>query len=469
MMRWSSPLLILAALVSCSAADKPAPVPPVPDPAAALPPAPSVPAPLSDAGASTGNAATSREEARIAKMLKKVAASRKLAPKRTVPGRTLDRSALLDRVKSHVAREVPKDAIQNEGYAMKLLGLVPSEFDYEAETYALLEAQLAGYYEPADGTMYMAADLDDDNAKATLAHELVHALQDQYWDLSTRSKYRKGESDLSATTSALAEGDATSAMFDVLLTGSGRSALDLPEEIFTEQIIQSVSQGPSARAPHAMRAALVAPYVYGTLFVHALRKRGGWDQVNRAWDHPPTTTEQLLHVDKWDANELAIEVAPPSYQALGAGFDAVDADTFGELGTRLTFAEWMDDALAVIAASSWGGDRASLVTRGNDVAMVWRIVFDASKDKRGKTPVDRAYSAITNALDARLSKPTRRDANFACYNRSDVGPLSVMRSASGLVIVAGPAKHGAPGVRWSSSGDCATSEKVAKEVSASAH
>ena len=52
-----------------------------------------------------------------------------------------------------------------------------------------------------------------------------------------------------------------------------------------------------------MRTSLAAPYIYGTLFVHALRRRGGWDAVNRAWDDPPTTSEQILHVDKWLAHE----------------------------------------------------------------------------------------------------------------------------------------------------------------------
>ena len=31
--------------------------------------------------------------------------------------------------------------------------------------------------------MYMASDLGDEEAEATLAHELVHALQDQRWNL----------------------------------------------------------------------------------------------------------------------------------------------------------------------------------------------------------------------------------------------------------------------------------------------
>lgn len=416
-----------------------------------------------DAGASTP------DEIRIAKMLKKVSAARKLAPKHAVPGITLARTALLDRVRTHVVREVPKEAIQNEGFSMKLLGLVPTDFDYEAETFALLEAQLAGYYEPADRSMYMAADLDEDNARATLAHELVHALQDQYWDLQARSKYKKSQGDLSSTTSALAEGDATSAMFDVLLAGSGRRAIDLPEEIFTEQIIQSVSQGPSARAPHAMRSALVAPYVHGTLFVHALRRKGGWDLVNRAWERPPTSSEQILHPEKWEMNEAPLVVSEPTFAALGSGFATLDTDTFGELGTRLTFAEWMEESRAEAASLNWGGDRATLVSRGDEIAMGWRIVYDAVKPSspRAKPVAERAYATIAAALDARAragnGKPLRKDASFICIARSEIGPLAIMRHEGAIIVVAGPTRTSTKG-RWTSTGDCTLSEKWAKEI-----
>src|SRR5262249_4104934 len=148
----------------------------------------------SDAGATASADAgkklrPSKEESLIAHALREVALVRGLAPKHPVPGRVLARDALIDRVKEHVAREIPPEAIRQEGLLLQLLGLLPEKFDYAAETFALLEAQLAGFYEPADETMYMAADLDGDNAEATLAHELVHALQDQHFDLKARGKY----------------------------------------------------------------------------------------------------------------------------------------------------------------------------------------------------------------------------------------------------------------------------------------
>lgn len=476
MMRWneaartgaylSGALAALVATAACASADPTPPSTPAPKPIAPQA-ALDAGAPKAVAAVDAGESDPNAESRRVARMLKKVASARKLAAKREVPGVVLDRPGLLARVKAHVDREVPKEAIVAEGAAMKLLGLIPTDFDYEKETYALLEAQLAGYYEPEDRSMYMAADLDNDNAKATLAHELVHALQDQHWDLGARSKYKQGQGDLSSSTSALAEGDATSAMFDVMLAGTGRTALDLPEDVFTEQIIESVSQGPSGRAPHAMRAALVAPYVYGTLFVHALRRRGGWELVNRAWERPPTSSEQILHPEKWIAEEAPIAVPAPPIASLGAGYAVVENDTFGELGTGLTFAEWMDETVAKTAALDWGGDRATLTRSGDAMALGWRITYDAPRAGAAnkKRASERAFAAITQAFAARGSAAARKDASFACFNRPEIGPLGVLHGAGGLVIVAGPTKAAKAG-KWTSTGDCATSEKWAKEIAA---
>jgi hypothetical protein len=404
-------------------------------------------------------------------MLEKVSHARGLVPKKAVPGATLDRAALIARVKSHVDREVPHDAIVNEGLAQQLLGFIPTRFDYEAATYALLEAQLAGFYEPADGTMYMAADLDDENAFATLAHELVHALQDQYWDLAPESKYVPGQEDRQDAFSGLAEGDATSAMADVMIGQAkpGASALDIPNELFTEQIIGGMSGGPAEGTPHIMRMSLVAPYIDGTLFVHALRRRGGWAAVNKAWEHPPETTEQLLHVDKWTAHEPAIAVAEPPFAALGFGWTVADADTYGELGVRLALGEWLGATLAGPLAAGWGGDRGVLVKRGEEYAFAWHVRYDDAKPKAPDAFAARAFLALGPAIAklnhapaAHTTPSASTPEMFECAERKEAGPLGVLRKGRDVVVVAGPAKVSAKG--WTSAGKCDLARKWATEI-----
>jgi hypothetical protein len=408
----------------------------------------------------------SRQARLIARTLKRVEMARGLESKKAVPGVLMDRPGLIARVKDHVSRELPPEAIRDEGLALQLFGFIPTRFDYEAAEYALLQDQLAGYYEPADGTMYMASDLGDEEAEATLAHELVHALQDQRWNLEERSKYRPGDGDHSEVVSALAEGDATSAMFDVMIAraapGTGKTAVDLPDDVFAEQIRAGMNDGPGAKAPHVMRTSLAAPYIYGTLFVHALRRRGGWDAVNRAWDDPPTTTEQILHADKWLTHEAAMPVTAPTFAVLGPGWKVDDEDTEGELGTRIAFEEWMEPKAAADASSGWGGDRGVLVTSGEKAAFAWKLRYDAGKTKDDRAA--RAYAGLTRALDKALGPASSSDTPFFCRERSDRGPLALARVGADIVFVLGPATTSASG--WASAGDCALSRKWVREIAA---
>ncbi len=400
-------------------------------------------------------------------MLKRVELARQIESKKGVPGVVLDRTALIARVKEHVAREMPATAIRNEGLALQLFGFVPTEFDYEAAEYELLQDQLAGYFEPADGTMYMASDLGDDEADATLAHELVHALQDQRWDLESRSRYRPGDGDRSEAVSALAEGDATSAMFDVMIAhsalGVNKTALDLPDDLFAKQISEGISQGPGATAPHVMRTALAAPYIYGTLFVHALRRRGGWAAVDRAWDDAPTTSEQILHVGKWITHEGPLNVAAPTFGTLGAGWTPADVDSEGELGARIAFEEWVSAPVAAEISSGWGGDRGILLAKEDFAAFAWRLRYDPNSTPSGGSAVH-AFTVLSRAFDKALGPARLRDGAFVCRERAERGPIALAQIESDLVFLFGPARVTPGG--WTSAADCSLARKWAREIAA---
>ena len=443
------------------------PAPPVPAPVAP-PAASSAASPVASAPARHPDKSTAeaRQARLIARMLRRVEAARGLQSKTAVPGVLLDRGALIARVKAHVLRELPPEAIHDEGLELALFGFIPTQFDYEGAEYELLQDQLAGYYEPADGTMYMANDLGDDETNATLAHELVHALQDQSWNLRERSKYRPGDGDRSEAVSALAEGDATSAMFDVMIAqmaqGSGKTAIDMPDDVFAEQLKAGMATGPGAQAPHVMRSSLIAPYVYGTLFVHELRRQGGWLAVNRAWDDPPSTSEQILHMDKWTQHEVGVKIAAPPFLALGAGWKAVDEDSEGELGVRLAYEEWVGEKPAAELSAGWGGDRGVLVTNGERAAFAWRLRYDPGKttDERAL----RAWPVLVKALDKALGPAKATDARFTCHERADRGPLAVARAGADLIFVLGPATTSPSG--WASAGDCALARVWTREIAA---
>lgn len=425
---------------------------------------------LPDGGAMAPREATSGDADRlIAKMLKRMVDVRGVPSTKAVPGVTLTREELIARVRAHVAEEIPMEAIRSEGLSLQLLGLIPTEFDYLGSTFALLEAQLAGFYEPANGTMYLAADLEGEMAEATLAHELVHALQDQTWGLGDQTKYKPGQSDKSSAVHALAEGDATSAMTDLLIgkAAKGRTALDVPDEILTDGMLESIGQGPAAQTPHVMQTSLVSPYIEGTRFVHALRRQGGWDAVNAAWRNPPETTEQLLHAEKFLAHEPALAVPEPTYAALGAGFKTLDVDTFGELGLRLAFAEWVGRDAASDAAAGWGGDRVVLVENRDVSALALHVRYDAVPTKPGGAARAKAAFGVLSKGMAKTLKGRVTDGDtFYCAERVNLGPMALLVRGSELVLVAGPTKAAPSGSKdpWASAGTCARAKTWAKAV-----
>ncbi len=385
-----------------------------------------------------------KEDALVAKMLTRVSKQRGLAVKRPVAGKKLERAALIGKIRDKVDKEIPPEAVTLEGDTLKLYGFVPVDMDYLDTTMKLLEAQLAGFYEPKDETMYLAGDLDGINGDLTLAHELEHALQDQHYDLKKHSGYRPGHGDEQAAFSGLCEGDATSVMLDMMLhkVSKSKNAFDLDDDALEEQIAGGVEKDPSTKnIPHIMKADLASPYVYGTRFVHALRRTGGWASVNRAFTQPPVTTEQLLHPEKWARNEAAVRVEPPP--APGKDWKRTDDDTSGELGLALGFAEWSTKVEGFRLAEGWGGDRDATYTQGDKLVNIMRVEYDATAPKGAE--------AAQTRLAQGLPKGTLRDGAFACADRPQLGPLAFAFSGNKLLVIAGPATRGKT---WKSAASC---------------
>jgi hypothetical protein len=451
-----------ALVVACHGSTPPKPVEQVAigssssAPAGSLPPITVVPP---DPGA-----ADAEETRRVHKMVKIVSSVRGLNAKTEVPGKVLGRDALIARVKQHVQNDVPAVAMTNEGLVYQLLGLVPGNgWDYPKEVFALLEQQLAGYYEPADGTMYMAADLEDELASATLAHELDHALQDQYWDLKTRSKYTAGRSDAATAQQCVAEGDAMAVMIDVMFRDRGVTSTVLPDDqIDAETLLGLDPTAAGSTSPHFLRASLVAPYVEGLRFINARRRAGGWAAVNASWDRAPATTEQVLHPDKWDANEPALAIPTPTFATLGKDWTLSDQDTLGELMLRQVLTEWMPEPKAKSAASNWGGDHTALVKKGDLVALAWKVRWDEAKSPRTANAFAAdAWATLAPAFATKFAA-TVKEPTFECAPRTDVGPIAIATKGRDVVVLAGPTTF--KDLKFTPGGDCALAKKWAAEL-----
>jgi hypothetical protein len=360
-----------------------------------------------------------------------VSQARELPALGKVRGVALTRAQMAARVKETIEEEVPPEIVGAEAEFLIGLGLAPSSFDYAAAIVALMSSQLAGFYEPATKTMYLDVSLGTVEREATLAHELVHALQDQHYHLEDLIRYRPDQSDVQSAAHALAEGDATSAMFDQMLAPRGMKATDLSEQLIGVQVRAAASfTSVSAEVPDILKRSLVSPYVDGIEFVHFLRRRGGWAAVDNAWKSPPVSTEQLLHPEKFLAKEIPIAVAVPLPPEKDAGAP-VYTDVMGEQSVQLLLEEWLPRVPAVLASTGWGGDRVGVWRYRDRNAIAWHIVGDdVAAATRTELALLRGVAAQRPTTPAGKSEP--------CAERADRGPLLVRRKGRDVVMVAGP-------------------------------
>lgn len=151
------------------------------------------------------------------------------------------------------------------------------------------EAVLGFYAAETNELVVVSEDPDTlvvDNA--TLVHELVHALQDQQYNLS-QAKYGGVTQDEQLATSALVEGDAT-----------------YIEELYIQQCKEEWNcvATPDHNASDGnetfnigLLVTVLSQYSDGMAFVSSVVDESGWERIDSFYEHPPQSTEQIIHVE----------------------------------------------------------------------------------------------------------------------------------------------------------------------------
>lgn len=325
----------------------------------------------------------------IARRVEKIRRLRfeKLPKPRVVSAATARKEGLADLDRGYPER---RRRIEEEIY--KLLGLLGARDDIREISGSILSEQVAGYYDPRSGALRIV----DGGAPAnrvldetTLAHELVHALEDQRFDLRTDDLEAAG--DEAFAYAALVEGTATA-----LMTEYERLHFR-PEEALGGAAASAFGAPSTDDLPPFVLAQLLFPYLGGQEFVNELYSTGGdsWRLVDLAHRvRPPASTEQVLHPRKYLAVEQPERVSLGGIgEVLGGGWKRVEGATFGEWQTRELLRAG-DGGGANRAAAGWGGDRYELWRQGplpaagcaapclaRD-ALVMRWTWDSDRDAR---------------------------------------------------------------------------------------
>ena len=217
----------------------------------------------------------------------------------------------------------------------------------------LYSGQVVGFYDDDTDEMFVSNDGPqlDFNSKSTFAHELVHGLQDQHFDLDLFLPEDSDNYDMDQARRALVEGDASLLTWDYI-----RKHLTWEERVLTQA--DTAFEEPA----RILREELAFPYVQGSEFVYALFQYGSWEAVDAAYQDPPQSTEQILHPEKYLEREAPVQVLVPELApTLGDTWTLLDAGVLGEFVLTIYLENQLSPFQAARASEGWGGDRYRLV------------------------------------------------------------------------------------------------------------
>ncbi|MGH7895015.1 MAG: hypothetical protein ACREQL_10115 [Candidatus Binatia bacterium] len=314
-----------------------------------------------------------------------------------VPGRVLDDAGVIRLLDGELDREFLPGDLERLSAVYARLGLFPPDTTLRPLLQQLYADQVAALYDPRTKTLALTSsglrerpasvrllelltgrDLLDE---VLVAHELTHALQDQHFGLPTTTPpITDAHGDRTIARRALIEGDATLASVAYLrggdldqatLLGFLEEVAGIPEELATRH----------PDVPQIIRAGLAFQYDQGAVFAAVAYQRGGWPAVDDAHRDPPTSSEQVLHPEKYfGTRDVPIEVTLGGTEELERnGWTRIVEDTLGELDMRVLFRA-VTAAGAPGVAAGWGGDRLRALQRRDQVAIVWLTAWDTEAD-----------------------------------------------------------------------------------------
>ena len=272
--------------------------------------------------------------------------------------------------------------LANQERAYKLFGLLPDSIHLREFLLSLLAEQVIGYYDPATKVLYVVGGGAGGSApppevvNVTITHELVHALQDQYFPLDSVAKLH-GDNDRLAAAQAVVEGGATYEQMSVML-GGGNMFARMPGG--WDRVRQSIRDARGmmpvfASAPMFVQETLLFPYLSGAEFTREFKERRGGKS---ALTDLPASTEQVMHPSKLlDSVDAPVTVTLPR----PSGATVTYENDLGEFEVRLWLHQMLDDvASASRGAAGWGGDRYQVLNTPQGAGLVWVSVWDSPYD-----------------------------------------------------------------------------------------
>jgi|GEM_PF-6015564 len=302
------------------------------------------------------------------------------------------------------------------------LGYLPEGFDVRA-TGRAQGALVAAYYSTRD----KAITLIGDPPKTTVIHELVHALQDQNFDLARVTDDAK-TTDESLAVAALVEGDAEMAELRAQAFDVGWALGMEPRPIapivggskareLSERVLDRVALPPYYLAYTSFAYSYGAKFIGTQLGIFEADQRWSYGPVNTLFaKQPPKTTETILRgrEDPTDAlvTEIGLSRLPAGY---GTRWDVVVNDRLGAYFTYLMFRGLTPGEPGLAMVSHWDGDQLIALKARDDAnpprsgakkyAIVWTSIWDdAASAEKIAEQLRTLHGAVADAKVPGLAK-----------------------------------------------------------------
>jgi hypothetical protein len=344
--------------------------------AAATPPSPS---PSATATASPGT--TPPEIAAIESDVERATGLTFIRP---VAVQGVTKAEMAAKIEAGFDRSYPAEYYARRTLAWRTIGVIPPDADLRESLRTFLTGQVAGFYDQDTKELVY---LDDGGSlslteRITLAHELTHAIDDQYFDL-TRLDALAGRCQDERSMAALGAVEGTAQYDSIQAIVQDPSSLSIGDAV--DALLEALGSAGSqpAGVPPFVTALETWPYTAGQAFVTALAARGGNDAIDAALQRLPTTTSQVLHPALYPRTHPPAEVDVPDLTgALGPAWGDLDAEQVGEAWLAAMLSLRLDAATADAAAAGWNGGVYRAFSDGTHVAVVMATAWDTPADAK---------------------------------------------------------------------------------------
>lgn len=309
-------------------------------------------------------------DARVTELVGFVEAERGLVFKHPVYVDFVSKDDLADQAGIDRAAITPEQrkAADDKARILRALGLARGSIDLLEEADTLQSEGVIAFYDPTtDRVTAPEGDLTPFQ-RATLVHELTHALQDQYFDIG-RDMPTDGAA---AAWRALVEGDAVRVEHAYLASMSPTDAKKY-EEIRSAGYNEY--QDSTASVTSALDALQQAPYLLGEPMTDLIIAIDGPKAINNAFKSPAVSEEAFLDPINYRG---AGKIVPVEAPRTVAGENVIEQGQMGPLALYLMLAEATDMSTALNAAFGWGGDSYVAVDSGKDLCV--RLAFQGDTD-----------------------------------------------------------------------------------------